>query len=148
VLTAAGASLLVLLLVVLAPVIRAGRRMLLRRRPRPSPQPGTHWLPLTTQVAAGLWVVLLTAIAIICIVVGGPDAMPPTSAWDKYFVLINIITAVALGFSLAAVFSAIRIWRHTTLRKISMLKYSVVALACAFLSWFSLHWHLLGPVRI
>jgi hypothetical protein len=81
-------------------------------------------------------------------VVNGPDSMPPTSAWDKYFVLINIMTAMAIGFSLVAVFSAIRIWRHTTLRKISMLKYSLVAIACVILSWFSIHWNLLGPVRI
>ena len=148
VLTAAGASLAVLLLVVLAPLIRLGRRVFLRRRPRPSPQPGTRWLPLTTQVAAGLWVLLLIAIGIISVVFGGDDAMPPTSAWDKYFVLVNIVTVLAIGFSLAAVSSAIRIWRDTGLRKISMLKYSVVAIACLFLFWFSLHWHLLGPVRI
>jgi hypothetical protein len=148
VLTAVGASLLVLLLAVLAPVIRVSRRIILRRRPRPSPQPGTHWLPRTTQVAAGLWVVLLATIGIIAAVVNGPDSMPPTSAWDKYFVLINIMTAMAIGFSLVAVFSAIRIWRHTTLRKISMLKYSLVAIACVILSWFSIHWNLLDPVRI
>ena len=120
----------------------------MRRRPRPSPQPGTRWLPLTTQVAAGLWVLLLIAVSIISVVIGGDDAMPPTSAWDKYFVLLNIVTALAIGFSLAAVVSAIRIWRDTALRKISMLKYSLVAIACLFLSWFSVHWHLLGPVRI
>lgn len=137
-----------LLLVVLAPLIRVGRRVFLRRRPRPSPQPGTRWLPLTTQVAAGLWVLLLIAVSIISVVIGGDDAMPPTSAWDKYFVLLNIVTALAIGFSLAAVVSAIRIWRDTALRKISMLKYSLVAIACLFLSWFSVHWHLLGPVRI
>jgi hypothetical protein len=33
------------------------------------------------------------------------------------------------------------------LRQITRVKYSVVAIACAYLSWFSLHWHLVGPVR-
>jgi hypothetical protein len=74
--------------------------------------------------------------------------MPPTYAWDKYFVLLNILTAVAVAFSPAPVISAIRIWRDTTLRKISMVKYSVVAVACVVVCWFAIHWHILGPVRI
>jgi CubicO group peptidase (beta-lactamase class C family) len=148
VLTAVGASLAVLILVVLAPLIRLGRKLILRRRPPLAPQPGTHWLPLTTQVAAGLWVVLLVTLAICFSLVGGEDAMPPTSAWDKYFVLLNIVTAVAIAFTLAPVISAIRIWRHTALRKISMLKYSLVALACSVLCWFAIHWRILGPVKI
>ena len=74
--------------------------------------------------------------------------MPPTSAWDKYLVLLNILTAVAVAFSLTPVISAIRIWRNTTLRKISMVKYSLVAVACVVLCWFAIHWHILGPVRI
>jgi len=148
VLTAVGASLAVLILVVLAPLIRLGRKLILRRRPPLAPQPGTHWLPLTTQVAAGVWVVLLVTLGICMSVLGGEDAMPATSAWDKYFVLLNIVTAVAIAFSLAPVISAIRIWGHATLRKISMLKYSLVAIACLVLCWFAIHWHILGPVRI
>jgi hypothetical protein len=99
-------------------------------------------------VAAGLWVVLLVTLGISILVLGGEDAMPPTSAWDKYFVLLNILTAVAVAFSPAPVISAIRIWRDTTLRKISMVKYSVVAVACVVVCWFAIHWHILGPVRI
>ena len=148
VLTAVGASLAVMILVVLAPLIRLGRKLILRRRPPLEPRPGTHWLPLTTQVAAGLWVVLLVTLGICVVVFGGEDAMPPTSAWDKYFVLLNIVTAVAIAFSLAPVISAIRIWRHSTLRKISMVKYSLVGVACVVLCWFAIYWHILGPVKI
>jgi hypothetical protein len=148
VLAAVGASLAVLILVVLAPLIRVGRKLILRRRPPLAPQPGTHWLPLTTQVAAGLWVVLLVTLGICLLVLGGEDTMPPTSSWDKYFELLNVVTAVAIAFSLAPVISAIRIWRGTTLRKISMVKYSLVAVACIMLCWFAIHWHIVGPVRI
>jgi CubicO group peptidase (beta-lactamase class C family) len=148
VLTAVSASLAVLILVVLAPLIRLARKLILRRRPPLAPQPGTRLLPLTTQVAACLWVVLLVTLGICLIVLGGEDAMPPTSAWDKYFVLLNIVTAVAIAFSLATVISAVRIWRHTALRKISLVKYSLVALACVMLCWFAFHWHILGPVRV
>ena len=148
VLTAVGASLAVMILVVLAPLIRLGRKLVLRRRPPLEPQPGTHRLPLTTQMTAGLWVALLVTLCICVAVLGGDDTMPPTSAWDKYFVLLNIVTAVAIAFSLGPVVSAIRIWRHSTLRKISMVKYSLVGVACVVLCWFAIHWHILGPVKI
>jgi CubicO group peptidase (beta-lactamase class C family) len=148
VLSAVGASLAVLILVVLAPLIRLGRRLILRRRPPLEPRPGTHWLPLTTQLAAGLWVVLLVALGICVLVLGGEDTMPPTTAWDKYFVLLNVLTAVAIALSLGPVISAIRICRDPALRKISMVKYSLVGLACVVLCWFAIHWHILGPVKI
>ncbi len=145
--TAIVASLLVLLTVILAPVIRQTRRLFLSHRPPPSPQPGTQWLPRLTQIAALVWVILFAALGTALVMVGGDDSMPPTSAWAKYFVLMNFVTTLALGLSLFAVFSAIRTWGQARLRRITKVKYAVVAIASLFLSWFSLHWHLLGPVR-
>jgi CubicO group peptidase (beta-lactamase class C family) len=148
VLTAVAVSLLVLLAVVLAPVIRAVKRVFPGHRPLPAPQKGTRWLPWTTQVAAVVWVILFAALWRVVVVTGADDTLPPTSAWDKYFVLANFATALALGLSLFVVFSAIRVWSRTGLRRITMVKYSLVAAACVMLSWFAIHWHLLGPVRI
>jgi CubicO group peptidase (beta-lactamase class C family) len=148
VLTAVAISLLVLLAVVVAPVIRVARRVFPGHRPLPSPQPGTRWLPWTTQVAAVVWVMLFAALGSALVVLGGDDIMPPNSAWDKYLVLTNFVTALALGLSLFVVFSAVRVWRRTGLRRITRVKYSLVAAACLMLSWFAIHWHLLGPVRI
>ncbi len=145
--TVVVASLLVLLAVILAPVIRQARRLFLSRRPPPSPQPGTQWLPRVTQVAALVWVILFAALGAALVMVGGDDSMPPTSAWVKYFVLMNFVTTLALGLSLFVIFSAIRTWSRAKLRHITRVKYALVAIACLFLSWFSLHWHLLGPVR-
>jgi CubicO group peptidase (beta-lactamase class C family) len=147
VLFAVAVALLVLLAVILAPVVRQARRMFLGHRPLPSPQPGTQWLPRTTQVAALVWVILFAVLGTGLIALGGDDAMPPTSAWDKYFVLMNFVTVFALGLSLFVIFSAMRTWGRVKLRQITRVKYSVVAIACAYLSWFSLHWHLVGPVR-
>jgi CubicO group peptidase (beta-lactamase class C family) len=147
VLTAVVAALLVLLAVILAPVVRQARRIFLGHRPMPSPQPGTQWLPRTTQVAALVWVILFAALGAGLIVLGGEDAMPPTSAWDKCFVLMNFGTVFALGLSLYVIFSAMRTWGRAKLRQVTRVKYAVVAIACVCLSWFSLHWHLLGPVR-
>ncbi|MGB8535729.1 MAG: serine hydrolase domain-containing protein [Acidobacteriaceae bacterium] len=147
VLTVLVGALLVLLAVILAPVVRQARRMFLGHRPMPSPQPGTRWLPATTQVAALVWVILFALLGAGVIALGGDDAMPPTSAWDKYFVLMNFVTVFALGLSLFVILSAVRTWGRVQLRRITRVKYAVVAIACMYFSWFSLHWHLLGPVR-
>jgi CubicO group peptidase (beta-lactamase class C family) len=148
VLTAVAASLLVLLIVVVAPVIRIAKRVLLRRRIPPSPHPGTRWLPWAAKAPSVVWLVLFSALGIVAVKMGGNDAMPPTSAWDKYMILTNIVAASAIVLSLLAIFSAIRIWSNNGLRKITKLKYSCVAVACSILCWFSIHWNLLGPVRV
>jgi CubicO group peptidase (beta-lactamase class C family) len=145
--TAVVASLLVLLAVILAPVIRQARRMFLSHRPPPSPQPGTQWLPRITQVAALVWLILFIGVGAALVTLGGDDSMPPTSAAGKYLVLMNFVTTIALGLSLFVVFSAIRSWSRARLRHVTRVKYTVIAIACLFLSWFSLHWHFLGPVR-
>jgi hypothetical protein len=147
VLTAAGASLVVLIAVVLAPVERFVRRMFLRKRPRPAPQPGTRRLPRFTQLAAVVWCVLLLSVAAF-FVVSGDDLLPPNYTWDKYFIWMNLVTALAVLLSVPALFSALCIWRQKNLRAITKAKYSLVALACIILSWFAIHWHLIGPVRI
>jgi hypothetical protein len=141
-------SLLVLLAVVVAPVIRVARRVFPGTRPRPSPQAGTRWLPWRTKLAALVWVILFAALGSAVVMLGGDDRMPPTSAWDKYLVLTNFVTFLALGLSVLVIFSAVRIWSRTGLRWITRVKYSVVAAACIMLSWFAIHWHLVGPVRL
>jgi CubicO group peptidase (beta-lactamase class C family) len=146
VLTAAGASLAVLLAVVLASLSRLCRRMFLRKRARPSPQPGTKWLPFFSQAAAWIWVVTVSAIFIF-FAAKGDDLLPPTPAWDKYFFLISAVTLLALVLSLFVIFSGIRAWRRPDLRRITRVKFTIVGLACLLLSWLAIHWNLLGPVR-
>jgi hypothetical protein len=145
VLGAVGASLAVLSAVVLATILRTGRRIFLRKRPRPAPQPGTRWLPIISKLAAWVWVAMLLTIFIF-FAVAGDDLNPPTPAWDKYLYLINAVTALALFVSVFAIVSGIRVWRRAGLRRITKVKFSLVALACLILSWFAIHWHVIGPV--
>ena len=145
VLSAAGASLGVLVLVVIATILRTGTRIFLRRRPRPAPQPGTTWLPFVTKVAAWVWVALLGGIFIF-FAAAGDDLNPPTPAWDKWHYLVNFVTAFALVFSVFAIISAIRVWRRGDLRRITKVKFLLVGLACLVLSWFAIHWNIIGPV--
>jgi CubicO group peptidase (beta-lactamase class C family) len=145
VLGAVGASLAVLSAVVLATILRTGRRIFLRKRPRPAPHPGTRWLPIISKLAAWVWVAMLLTIFIF-FAVAGDDLNPPTPAWDKYLYLINAVTALALFVSVFAIVSGIRVWRRAGLRRITKVKFSLVALACLILSWFAIHWHVIGPV--
>ncbi len=145
VLSAVGASLGILALVVLATILRIGRRIFLRRRPRPAAQPGTVWLPFVTKFAAWIWVALLGGISIF-FAAAGDDLNPPTPAWDKWSYLVNFVTALAIVFSVFAIISGIRVWRRGDLRRITKVKFSLVGLACLVLSWFAVHWNIIGPV--
>jgi CubicO group peptidase (beta-lactamase class C family) len=137
-------SVVILLAVVLATFHRFLHRLLLRSRPKPSAQPGTQWLPFFSKLAAWGWILLIGAIVGVISALGD-DALPPTPAWDKYFVLINCFVAVLLILSIGAVISAIRT-SSGSLRGITKLKFALVALACLFLSWFAIHWHIIGQV--
>ncbi|WP_044933893.1 serine hydrolase domain-containing protein [Pseudacidobacterium ailaaui] len=142
VLTVVEACLAVLLAVVVASLLRLWRRLFLRKRGLPAPQPGTRWLPLSSRAAAWTWSGLL--LALFSVIVSADDMMPPTSAWDKYFYLVHAVTMLAIFFSLLAAVAGIRIWKAADVRSITKIKYSVVAIACMVLSVFALQWHLLG----
>jgi len=144
VLPALGFSVTTLLLAVLAPFIRAIRRLVFSRRPPMEPQPGTRWLPRVTQVGAWIWVLLFCSLFIFLSTVGG-DFQPPTRDWDKYFYLINAVTSIGVLFSVFAIFSALLAWLRRDLRHITRIKFTLVAFSCLFLTWFAIHWNILGP---
>jgi CubicO group peptidase (beta-lactamase class C family) len=137
-------SLLVLAAVVVASVSRLLRRKLFRKRPRPAPQPGTVWLPFATRLAAWIWVLLLGGVSAF-FASGGDDLPPPTHAWDKYMYLVNVAAAAALSLSLFAVVSGLRAWWRPDLRRLTRVKFSLVALATLVLGWLAIHWNLVGP---
>lgn len=138
------ASAVVVLLVVLATLIRLGRHLLFPRRAGLQPQPGTKWLTLAPRLAAFAWIVVIAYVVILFVVISR-SSIPPTHATDKYFVICNLLTGIAIFFSLFALISGIRTWGHRDLRRISQIKFSLVALACVFLTWFAIHWNLFGP---
>jgi CubicO group peptidase (beta-lactamase class C family) len=142
----AGSSLGILALVVLATLIRLGRRIFLRHRPRLMPRPGTIWLTLGPRIAAFCWVILLGTI-LVFFVSQGDDLMPPTPDWFKWFVLMNWATAIAIFFSIFAVAAGIRIWWRDQIRWITMIKFSLVGLSCLILCWFSIVLRVIGPAH-
>jgi hypothetical protein len=139
-----AASVVILAAVILASLYRMVRRLLFKNRPKPAPQPGTEWLPRTTRIAAWLWLALLGGIFSF-LASSGDDLAPPTQAWDKYLYLVNTVSAVAILFSLLAIGSGLIAWSRADLRRITQIKFSLVALACLVLSWLAIHWNILGP---
>jgi hypothetical protein len=139
-----GGSVAILAAVMVASLYRLGRRLLFKNRPKPVPQPGTLWLPRVTRVAAWLWVGLLGGIFGF-LASHGDDLAPPTAAWDKYLYLVNAVALLAVLFSILAICSGLIAWFRPGLRRITQIKFSLVALACLALSWLAIHWNILGP---
>lgn len=144
VLGGAGSSLLVLLAVVMATLLRAGRRIFLPHRGPLLPQAGTRWLTWGPRLAAFAWVLLLGAIAVY-FAAAGPEILPPTPRWYPWLVWINRATATALVLSAFAVMPAIREAFSRDLRRITKVKFALVALACLLLGLLAIQWHLIGP---
>ena len=76
----------------------------------------------------------------------GEDSLPPTPGWDIYFLLLNFVVGLLLLLSLYAVLSGVRVW-FRDVGWATKARFSLVALACLFLSWFSIHWHLIGQIH-
>lgn len=139
-------SLVILAAVVGASLLRLGRMIFLSKRPPFKQQPGSVRLTLGAKLSATAWIILTIGTAVLMSRLEN-ETMLPTHAIDKYFVMMNLVTGVAILLSIFAVYAGLRIWRLSNIRFISKLKVSLVAAACVFLTWFSVHWHLIGPAH-
>jgi hypothetical protein len=139
-------SLAILLLVVVASLVRLVRRRLFLKRLAWQAQPGTLWLTTGPRLAAFAWVIL-ASVTFALIYKLENQTLPPSHSTDKYFVMLNWGAGIALFLSIFAVVSGLRIWSRADLRPISHIKFSLVAAACLFLTWFSIHWNIIGPAH-
>jgi CubicO group peptidase (beta-lactamase class C family) len=139
-------SLLIVAAVVAALLLRLGRKIFLPQRPPFQQQPGSVRLTLGSKLSAVSWIVLATGTGLLLSRMVNETVLP-THALDKYFVLMNLVTGIALLLSLFAIYASLRIWGRSDIRAISKLKFSLVGAACVFLAWFSIHWHLIGPAH-
>ena len=141
-----GVSVIILLAVVIASMHRLGRKLFLRNRPPVMPQPGTLRITTGPRVAAFFWIMVLVWIALLSVHLQN-EALPSFPTLVRYFWLINWFSVAAVFFSIFALVAGIRIWRRTDVRVVSRVKFSLVAAACVFLTWYSIHWSLIGPVH-
>jgi CubicO group peptidase (beta-lactamase class C family) len=139
-------SLGIMALVVLATLIRVGRRIFLSRRPRWAPQPGTIYLTFAPRAASVLWVVFLGTVMTF-FAIQGDDLLPPTPDWFKWFVATNWVTGLCIFISFFAVLRAVMIWFRSDLRWITKVKFTLVGVSCGLASWFAVFYHLIGPAH-
>jgi len=139
-------SLVILAAAVAAYLLRFGRRIFLSKRPPLKQQPGSVRLTLGSKLSATAWIVLTIGTGVLVSRLEN-ETMLPTRALDKYFVMMNLVTGAAMLLSCFAAFAGLRVWRRSDIRFISKLKFSLVATACVFLTWFSVHWHLIGAAH-
>lgn len=141
-----GLSLLIVFSVLFAAILRLARRYLFRST-QPIAQPGRVPLSALPRASAIYWMLLFSALAVVFAVAVDEDSLPPTSAWDTYFLIGDMLCGIAIGLSVFAVWSAVRAWRSPSMSKISQIKFTLVACACVFLSWFTVHWNLFAPIH-
>jgi len=146
ILPALACSLVILASVVVAYLLRFGRRIFLSKRPAFQQQPGSVRLTLGSRLSATAWIVLTIGTGVLMSRLVN-ETMLPTHALDKYFVMMNLVTGVAILLSCFAAFAGLRVWWRSDIRFISKLKFSLVGAVSVFLTWFSLHWHLIGPAH-
>jgi CubicO group peptidase (beta-lactamase class C family) len=139
-------SLLILLPVVATSLIRFFRRLFFRKRPKWNPQPGTLWVTLGPRLAAFTWIIVAIWLAALAANLQS-EALPSFPVIQRYFSLINWFSLLAVFFSIFALAAGVRIWQRPDVRTISCVKFSLVAAACVFLTWYSIHWNLIGPIR-
>jgi CubicO group peptidase (beta-lactamase class C family) len=139
-------SVCIVLFVVLASLVRLGRRLFFRRRARFSPQPGAVWVSIGPRLAAFLWIIVAIFMILLLNALQA-EAVPKFPVIERYFYLITGFSILAALFSIVALIAGIRIWMRSGVRTISRVKFSLVALACVFLTWYSIHWNLIGPIH-
>ncbi len=134
-------SLLVVIASVWAFVARIVIRKFFRRRPSPEPAMGTRWLPWYTKTLTLGWLVFAAALGGVLASLG--DTSVPSSSWRPWMLGMNVILTVLVVLNVPAAVSAVLIWREEY-RWITKVKFTLVGVAVTFLSWFAIHWNLLG----
>jgi CubicO group peptidase (beta-lactamase class C family) len=125
--------------------LRLARRYVLRSS-QPIAPPNRVALSALPQATVIYWVLLLSSLAVLFSRFED-DSLPPSSSWDKVFLAMDALFVIAVVLSGFAALSAARIWRRRATSRISQIKFTLVALACVYFSWFAIHWNLIAPIH-
>ena len=142
---ALGACLIVGISVLFNLLQRLARRYIVRSSQpiAPSNRVALSALPTASII---YWLLLVSSLAAL-LSRFDEDSLPPSSSWDKLFLVGDGLFAIAVVLSVFAVLSAVRIWPRPATSRISQIKFTIVALACTYFSWFAIHWHLITPIH-
>jgi CubicO group peptidase (beta-lactamase class C family) len=126
-------------------VLRLARRYVFRSS-QPIAPPGRVALSALPKAAIIYWLLLLTSLAALFSRFDD-DSLPPSSSWDKLFLVGDGLFVIAIVLSVLVVLSAAGIWLRPATSRVSQIKFTLVALACVYFSWFAIHWHLITPIH-
>jgi CubicO group peptidase (beta-lactamase class C family) len=140
-----GVSLVVGISVLFNLLLRLARRYVLRSS-QPSAPPDRVALGALPKTTIIYWLLLLSVLAALFSRFDD-DSLPPSSSWDKFFLVGDGLFVLAIVLSVFTALSAARIWRRPATSRISQTKFTLVALACVYFSWFAIHWHLITPIH-
>jgi hypothetical protein len=143
--TSLGLSALAGVCVLFNVLLRLARRFLFRSS-QPLAPAGRVALSGWCKASVIYWLAVLVTLAVLFHLFED-DSLPPTSEWDNYFLMGDVLLVIAVLMSLGAAVSAWRIWRRPAVNRISQIKFTLVALACLYFSWFAIHWHAITPVH-
>jgi CubicO group peptidase (beta-lactamase class C family) len=136
-------ALVTMLLLVIAALIRTGRRIFLHKRAKLAPQAGTAWATFSMQLAGFALLALLIYIAVLASHVSEITTfyqIGHLDPWLRFEVALAVLVFLTLIF---AFLSGVRAMRRPV-RWITRLKFTIVALSCLYLGWFLFFFHLMG----
>ena len=140
-----GVALLIGICVLYNLGLRLARRYVFRSS-QPIAPPGRVALSTLPKAAIIYWVLLMISLAVLFSRFDA-DSLPPSSSWDKVFLIGDVLFVMAVILSVFAVLSAVRTWLRPATSRISQIKFTLVALACVYFSWFAIHWHVITPIH-
>jgi hypothetical protein len=130
-----------MLLLVVAALVRTGRRLFLHNRAKLAPQPGTAWATFSMQLAGFAVLALLIFIAVVVSRVSETTNFYQIGHLDPWLRAEVTLAAIVFLTLIFAFLSGLRMLRRPV-RFITRLKFTIVTLSCLYLGWFLLFFHL------
>jgi hypothetical protein len=138
-----GIAVVTMLLLVIAVLVRAWRRIFLHKRVKLMPQPGTAWATRSMQVAAFAVLGLLIYIAVLVSRLSEVTNFYQIGHVDPWLRVEVLFAAIVLLTLFAALVSGVRTILRP-LRWITKLKFAIVIFSCVYLGCFIVFFHLVG----
>jgi CubicO group peptidase (beta-lactamase class C family) len=140
-------AVLTMLLLVIAALVRTGRRIFLHKRAKLAPQSGTVWATFAMQLAAFAVVALIVYIAVMASRLSEVTTFYQIGHLDPWLRTEVALATIVFLTLVVAFFTGLRAIRRP-LRFITKVKFALVIFSCVYLGWFLFFFHLIGsPTR-
>ncbi|HZU27146.1 MAG TPA: serine hydrolase domain-containing protein [Bryobacteraceae bacterium] len=130
----------------MACVLWAAVLRLIQRRNIPRAEAPLRRLRRAQVAASVAWLAILGGMVALLNHLNDPDTFPPSHAWDRIFLAMNIVVWIAVLLSVWMIVVLVVVWPVLPRRLWLRVRMPLIALAAVFLIWFSFYWKLIGPV--